>query len=177
MTHTHGHTHAHSTAQEAAAQLVDGYDPDGEVALGGYAGSMGTYALVIAGIAAAGRSGGYELAERYDLADIALGGLAVHKFTRILSKSSVTAPVRAPFTQFEEAAGSGEHVESARGDGVRGTIGKLLTCPFCLGVWIGTAYIAALNVSPRRARAWAALFAVTAVSDSMQHVYARLRGD
>ena len=167
----------HSHAVPPVSELVDGYDPDGEIALGGYAGSMATYGLVVAGIAAAGRAGGHELVERYDLADIALGGVAVHKFTRILSKASVTAPVRAPFTQFEEAAGSGEHVESARGDGVRGTIGKLLTCPFCLGVWIGTAYIAALNLAPRPARAWAALFAVTAISDSLQHVYARLRGD
>lgn len=166
------HTHAHPVGQ-----LVDGYDPDGEVALGGYAGSMATYGLVLAGIAAAGRAGGHELAERYDLADIALGGLAVHKFTRLLSRASVTAPVRAPFTQFEEAAGSGEHVESAREGAVRGTIGKLLTCPFCLGVWIGTAYVAALNLAPRPARAWAAVFAVTAGSDFLQHAYSRLRGD
>jgi hypothetical protein len=167
------HTHHHPVAQ-----LVDGYDPEGEVALGGYAGSLTTYALVLAGIAAAGRASGQELAERYDLADIALGGIAVHKFTRLVSKASVTAPVRAPFTRFEGAAGSGEHIESAReGGGVRSTVGKLLTCPFCLGVWIGTAYIAGLNLAPRQARTWAALFAVTAVSDSLQHVYARLRGD
>lgn len=169
MTHTHAHP---------VGRLVDGYDPDGEVELGGYAGSLTTYGLVLAGIAAAGSASGHQLAERYDLADIALGGLAVHKFTRLISKSSVASPVRAPFTQFEEAVGSGEHVESARTDGaIRGTIGKLITCPFCLGVWIGTAYIAALNVAPRPARTWAALFAVTALSDSMQHVYARLRGD
>lgn len=170
------HSHAHPVG-DSIGRLVDGYDPDGDVALGGYTGSLATYGLVLAGIAAAGRAGEHQLVERYDLADIALGGIAVHKFTRLLSKASVTAPVRAPFTQFEEAAGSGEHVESAREGGVRGTVGKLITCPFCLGVWIGTAYIAALNVAPRPARTWAALFAVTAVSDSMQHVYARLRGD
>lgn len=172
MTSTHNHAHP------AVGRLVEGYDPDGEVALGGYAGSLTTYGMVLAGIAAAGSASGHQLAERYDLADIALGGLAVHKFTRLLSKSSVAAPVRAPFTSFEGAAGSGEHIESAReGGGVRGTIGKLITCPFCLGVWIGTAYIAGLNLAPRPTRTWAALFAVTAVSDSLQHAYARLRGD
>ncbi|MBC9732572.1 DUF1360 domain-containing protein [Nocardioides marmotae] len=171
---TSAHTHAHPVGR-----LVDGYDPDGEVELEGYAGSLTTYGLVLAGIAAAGSASGHHLAERYDLADIALGGLAVHKFTRLVSRSSVAAPVRAPFTRFEGAAGSGEHVESAREDDgrLRATIGKLITCPFCLGVWVGTAYIAGLNLAPRPTRAWAALFAVTALSDTLQHAYSRLRGD
>jgi hypothetical protein len=57
---------------------------------------------------------------------------------------------------------------------VRHTVGELLTCPFCLAVWIGTAYVAGLGVAPRAARAWAAVFAVTGVSDFLQHAYARL---
>ena len=59
---------------------------------------------------------------------------------------------------------------------MRHTIGELLTCPFCMDVWIGTAYVGALQVAPRAARTWAAVFAVTAVSDFLQHAYARLRG-
>ena len=74
----------------------------------------------------------------------------------------MTSPLRAPFTQFEEAAGNSEHHEVPRGEhGVRHTVGELLTCPFCLGVWIATAYVAGLGVAPRAARGWAAVFAVT----------------
>ena len=53
--------------------------------------------------------------------------------------------------------------------------GELLTCPFCLGVWIGTAYVAGLGVAPRAARGWAAVFTVTGViSDFLQQAYGRV---
>ena len=60
------------------------------------------------------------------------------------------------------------------GNGVRHTIGELLTCPFCLGVWIATAYVAGLGVAPRATRGWAAVFTVTGISDFLQPAYARL---
>jgi hypothetical protein len=86
--------------------------------------------------------------------------------------------VRAPFTEFEAPAGAGEHLERARdGHGVRHTVGELLTCPFCVGVWVSTAYVGGLALAPRATRGWAAVFAVTGISDFLQHGYARLRGD
>jgi hypothetical protein len=89
----------------------------------------------------------------------------------------VTSPLRAPFTKFEAAAGAAEHVERPRGSHLRHTIGELLTCPFCMDVWVGTAYVAGLAVAPRVTRAWAAVFGVVGVADALQHAYARLRGD
>lgn len=154
------------------------FDPQGEVNVSGAAGSLCTYAVFVATLVAVGRVAERELPERYKVSDVVLGGLATHKFSRLMSKASVTSPLRAPFTQFVEATGSAEHHEEARGShGVRHTVGELLSCPFCLGVWIGTAYVASLALAPRTGRAWAALFAVTAVSDSLQHVYAQLRED
>lgn len=153
------------------------YDDSGDVALGGYAGSLTAFSLAVAGLTLAGRAKGHDLPTRFDVTDIALGGLATHKFTRLLSKASVTAPIRAPFTEFKEAAGSAELNESARGGGVRHTIGELLTCPFCLGQWVGTAYVGSLVLSPRLARTWAAVFSVTALSDVLQQAYGRLRTD
>ena len=154
------------------------YDPSGEVNVPGYLGSLTAFgALVTLGTLAA-RARGQQLPERYALSDLVLGGVATHKVSRLLSKSSVTSPVRAPFTEFEEAAGSAEHTETPQGDsGVRHTIGELLTCPFCLGQWVGTAYVAGLALAPRAARTWAAVFTVTAVADTGQHVYERLRAD
>jgi len=153
------------------------YDPDGRVDLTGFSGSLTTYALALAALGGAIHARG-GAPERYSAGDLVFGGLATHKFARLLARGSVTSPVRAPFTQFAEAAGSGEHVEAARGEhGVRHTVGELLTCPFCLGVWVSTAYVAGLALAPRTTRAWAAVFAVTGVSDFLQHGYARLRGD
>ena len=121
---------------------------------------------------------GHELPEHWSARDLLVGGIATHKLTHLVGRAWVTSPVRAPFTQFETAAGSGEHVERARpGHGVRHTVGELLTCPFCLGVWVGTSYVAGLAVAPRPTRALAAVLTVVAVSDTLQHAYSRLRGD
>ena len=150
------------------------YDPSGDVDLRGYSASLFTYVLAAAALAGAVRG---RTPERYAVLDLLLGGVATHKFSRLLARGSVTSPVRAPFTEFEGAAGAAEHHEAARGEhGVRHTVGELITCPFCLAVWVGTSYVGALAFAPRAARTWAAVFTVTAVSDFLQHEYARLRG-
>lgn len=168
--------HAEHTRRNLAEE-VGAYDASGEVPLSGYAGSLAAFALMVAGVAAAGRARGRALPERYDVTDVLLGALATHKFTRLVSKGSVTSPLRAPFTEFREPAGSAELNEAARGSGVRHTVGELLSCPFCLGQWVGTGYVAGLALAPRVARAWAAVFATTGVSDGLHQVYGRLRQD
>lgn len=153
------------------------YDPDDDVDLHGFTGSLVAYAALTLGFVALTRASGRQLPPAYPTRDLVVGGLAAHKFSRLVSQGAVTSPLRAPFTEFEGPAGASEHHESARGEhGVRHTVGELLTCPFCMDVWIGTAYVGALQVAPRAARAWAAVFAVTAVSDFLQHAYARVRG-
>jgi hypothetical protein len=158
--------------------VSNGYDPAGGVDVKGFAGSMTTYAALVAGLGAALRASARELPESFPVSDLVLGGVATHKLSRLLSKGSITSPLRAPFTEFVEPAGSSEHHEEARGEhGVRHTVGELLTCPFCLGVWLGTAYVAGLAVAPRPTRALAAVFSVVAVSDALQQAYERLRTD
>jgi hypothetical protein len=158
--------------------VADTYDTGDEVNLTGYADSLAVWTASVAGLLMVARARGRHLPDSYSVHDLAVGGIATHKLTRLLSKASVTSPLRAPFTEFEKPAGAGEHLESPRGrHGVRHTVGELLTCPFCLGVWVGTAYVAGLAVAPRPTRAAAALFTVVALSDAMQHGYARLRGD
>jgi len=153
----------------------EAYDADGEVNLVGYTGSLLAFAATTAGLFASVRLSGRQLPDRYSLVDVTLGGLATHKFTRLMSKASVTSPLRAPFTTFDAPAGSAELNEEARGDGVRRTLGELVTCPFCLGQWVGTGYVAGLAFAPRAARTWAALFSVTAIADFLQQGYARVR--
>jgi hypothetical protein len=165
------------TASPPSLDVADTYDPYGEVNLSGFVGSLASYGAALAALAAVSRSSGRS-PDHYALSDVLVGGLATHKFTRLLSKGSVTSPVRAPFTEFAGPGGSGEHDEQPRGDhGFRHTVGELLTCPFCLGVWVGTAYVAGLALAPRTTRAWAAAYAVTGISDFLQHAYSRLRED
>ena len=112
---------------------------------------------------------------RFSLLDVVVGGVATHKFARIVSKAGVTTPLRAPFTHYEGEAGSGEVNERPRDEHPQHTIGELLTCPFCLAPWVATGYTGALMLEPRLARAWAAAFSVVAVSDFLQHAYSRVR--
>jgi hypothetical protein len=153
------------------------YDASGEVNVRGFAGSMGVYAVACVAAAATARSSG-RAPDAYDVADLVLGGVATHKLSRLLAKGAVTSAVRAPFTEFVRPAGSSEHVDRIRGDhGFRRTVGELLSCPFCLDVWIATAYVAGLVLAPRATRAWAAVFSVIAISDFLQQAYGRVRED
>lgn len=152
------------------------YDPEGKVNVAGFTGSLAAFTGGVIATGLALRASDHTVPERFDVGDLLVGGVAVHKLSRLVTKSSVASPLRAPFTQFQEATGASEHAESPRGDhGVRHTIGELLTCPFCFGVWLSGAYVTGLIAAPRRTRAVAAMLVVSAVSDSAQHVYARLR--
>ena len=153
------------------------YDPNGEVDLVARSGAMAVYGVAVTALAASARMRGRPPA-RYAPTDLVLGGIAAHKFARLITKSSVASPIRAPFTEFKECSGPSEHNEVPReGNHAQHAIGELLTCPFCLGVWVSTGYVAALGGAPRGARAWAAVFTVTAVADTMQHIYDALKAD
>jgi hypothetical protein len=117
------------------------------------------------------------LPDRFAVTDLMIGGLATHKFTRLVSKEGVTTPLRAPFTEFEGVAGSAEVSESVREDHPLHTVGELLTCPFCLAPWVASLYVAGLVVAPGVARTWAAVFSVVGAADLLQHGYARVRTD
>jgi hypothetical protein len=142
----------------------------------GYAGALATYGTTVLAAAVAMLARGDRLPGAYRTSDLVLGALATQKFTRIIAKDAVTTPLRAPFTEFEEPLGSGEVQDRAR-EGHAHVVGELLTCPFCLAPWTATAYVAALAVAPRAARAWAAVFSIVGASDALQHVYARVRTD
>ncbi|HJR37505.1 MAG TPA: DUF1360 domain-containing protein [Nocardioidaceae bacterium] len=142
-----------------------------------YLGAMTAFATGALGLAVAGRVTGRSLPERYDVADLVIGGMATYKFARLISKDAVTTPIRAPFTEFKENAGSAEVNEEPRDGHAIHTIGELISCPFCLAPWISTGYVAALSLSPRLARTWAAVFSIVGTSDALQQVYGRVRTD
>jgi hypothetical protein len=143
----------------------------------GYLGALSAFGASVLTAVVAGRARGAQLPERFAAADLVLGAVATHKFTRILAKDAVTTPIRAPFTEFEKPLGSGEVQDRPKNNHPAHTIGELLTCPFCLAPWTATAYVAMLALAPRAARAWAAVFAVVDGADTLQHLYARVRTD
>jgi hypothetical protein len=143
----------------------------------GYVTVMSVFGSLVAGAATLGRARGRGLPTSYPVQDLVLGAVATHKFARLVAKDGVTTPFRAPFTRFEENAGSAEVNESPRGEPARHVVGELVTCPFCLAPWIATGYVATLTFAPRLARAWAAVFAMVGGADFLQHAYAAVRQD
>jgi hypothetical protein len=132
--------------------------------------SLGTFVL------ARRRRG--ELPEAIRLADVGLIGAAGFQLSRLISKKKVAAFVRAPFTEYEHAGPApGEVSERPRGDGLRGAIGQLLVCPYCLDLWVASAGVAGLVTAPRETRVVASLLAAAATSDLLQAGYRSLAGE
>jgi hypothetical protein len=104
--------------------------------------------------------------------DVVMTGLATHKLARILTKEVVTTPVRAPFTELEGSGGPAELRERPVGEGWRRSLGELLSCPFCAGVWIGTGLTAANVFTPRLGRSLSAGFASVALADWLHLLHA-----
>jgi hypothetical protein len=103
--------------------------------------------------------------------DLALITVATHKASRLVAKDRVTSSVRAPFTRFEGDAGPGEVSEEARGSGLRRAIGELVICPYCIGLWIASAFAAGLVVAPHATRWVASVLSAMFGSDLLQIAY------
>jgi hypothetical protein len=142
--------------------------------LGGYAMVPGAYGVMAGGLAVALRKRAPTL-RRLDAMDLVLCGLATEHLTRLITKDSVTAVLRAPFTEFKEPAGEGEVNEDAVGHGTRHAVGELLTCPFCSAQWVATALVAGRIAVPSLTRAIVFVGAAARLSDYLQLLYAFFR--
>ncbi len=159
----------------AARREAQAYSAGADRPLGGYVATMGTYAASVVALVGMGALAGRRLPERVAPYDVALLGVATHKLSRLVTKDTVTAPLRAPFTEFAGPQGQGELHEEVRGHGARHAVGELLTCPFCLAQWVATGFAAGLVFAPRATRLVASTFTAVAVSDALQNIYAYLQ--
>lgn len=93
----------------------------------------------------------------------------------LITKDSVTAVVRAPFTRFKEPAGNGEVNKEVRGTRLRHAAGELLTCPFCIAQWIATGFAFGLVLAPRATRLIAGTLTAVTASDWLQFAHRALQ--
>ncbi|MBV9008734.1 MAG: DUF1360 domain-containing protein [Verrucomicrobia bacterium] len=107
--------------------------------------------------------------------DLLLLGLATQKASRVLTRAKVTHPLRAPFTEIEGSAGAGELDERPRGSGLQKTIGQLVTCPYCIGMWIASGFVYGFAIQPRMTRMVASIFAVSSIADFTQQCYVKAK--
>lgn len=170
-----GVTDTAERALHVAEHAVHDYAPGGERPLLDHAALVGVYSAAVAGLSVLVRRRRRRLPERIPAADLALLSVATHKLSRLLTKDTVTAPFRAPFTRFKGAGASGEVNEEPREDTpAKHAVGELVTCPFCMAQWVGTGFLFGYLLAPRATRAAASLFAMVAVSDVLQYAYTAL---
>jgi len=102
--------------------------------------------------------------------DVLLLGIGTHKLSRILTKDLVTMPIRKPFTRFEDFLGYGEVQEAAVGTGLRQVIGEMVSCNYCADVWVGLAFLYALDRSPVKTKLILKFLSSIALADFL-HVF------
>jgi hypothetical protein len=107
--------------------------------------------------------------------NLALYALATEHVSRLISKDSITSPVRKPFAEFKEPAGEGEVNEEVIGNGPRHAIGELLTCPFCLDQWVATGLVAGSVAAPTFTSAVVSVSALARTADYLHLLYGLLR--
>ena len=161
------------TARARLAGLRRAYAPHEHRPLDGYLVTMSAFGALAASMAVAAKATGRSVPERVSAQDVLLISIATHKLSRVLAKDSVTSPLRAPFTRYSEPGGAAEVNEEVRdqGSSIRHSIGELVTCPFCLAVWVATGLTGGLVLAPRLTRLAATAMTATAVSDFLQMAY------
>ncbi|WP_433301681.1 DUF1360 domain-containing protein [Actinoplanes sp. CA-030573] len=166
------------TMRDRLSHVADSYAPHEHRPLAGYLAAMGAFGTLAAALAGAAKLTGRPVPGRPATADVVLISIATHKLSRLLAKDAVTSPLRAPFTRYAEPAGAAELNEEVRDEGssLRHGIGELITCPFCLAVWVATGLTGGLVLAPRLTRLAATVLTATAASDFLQMAYDAAKG-
>jgi hypothetical protein len=152
----------------------EGYKKGEDVPLFSYGVLAGTFNLLFVFFLLAARVTGRSIPERMDAKDIALLGMATHKISLLGSQDAITSPLRAPFTELQEKESPKKVEEKPRGEDIRRSVGELLTCQFCLGVWVASFFTYGFVLLPRVSRLVAAVFAAVTLSDFLHQIYKAL---
>ncbi|MEV6757244.1 DUF1360 domain-containing protein [Streptomyces sp. NPDC051214] len=155
----------------AVRRVGEAYGPPEEHRLGGHfaaVAAFGAYAAAWGAVAARRKTKAPDGREPWD---VLLTATAVFRLSRLLSKGTVTSPLRAPFTRFESATGPAEVSDSPRGGAVKSTVGELISCPFCLSVWLTATFTGARSVWPQATRTVTCGLTSLAIADCMQVAY------
>jgi hypothetical protein len=154
--------------------LFEGYNKGDEVPLFSYAVLAGIFNLIFVLFLLLAKVSGRPVPERIKLGDIVLLGVATHKLSWIVSRDAITAPLRAPFTELEEVESPTNVQEKPRDTGLQRSVGELLTCRFCLGMWISAFFAYGLVLFPAATRLVGAIFAILTLSDHLHQTYKAL---
>ena len=160
-------------SEKVHKEVFEGYGGE-EQRLYSYATLMGLFNLIFAVFLLFVKGTGRNIPEQVDTKDLALLGVATHKLSLIGAQDAVTSPLRAPFTELQEKESPKSLDEKPRGKGLRRSVGELLTCQFCLGMWVASFFTYGLVLAPRVTRLIATIFTVVTISDYLHQTYKAL---
>ena len=159
---------------QAAKTEADAYRNGEQRPLGGYVVVMAVFGAILSGATGLAFATGRRLPEGIGPWDLLLIAAGTHKLSRTLTKDAVTSPLRAPFTRYQDTGGPAEVMEEVRHrDGLRHSIGELITCPFCLDVWIAAGFTIGLVFAPRLTKLVAAALTAVTGADFLHLLYAK----
>jgi hypothetical protein len=113
---------------------------------------------------------GRRLPERITWTDTVRIGLASYKVGRLIAKDRVTTFVRAPVTEDPDAT-------EPKREGAARALGELLTCPYCIGLWVASGFAYSLVLFPRQTRFVTTIFGGQAVADFLNAAFVKLQDD
>ncbi|MEU6811637.1 DUF1360 domain-containing protein [Streptomyces sp. NPDC046831] len=160
--------------QKVLRRTQRGYSAGHERPLGGYLAALAGFTAYTTAWATAVRLRGRPLPERPEPWDVVLMSVATFRLSRLLTKASVTSPLRAPFTRYVGPQGPAELHEEGKSEDGRETVGELITCPFCMSVWVASTLTAGQLLWPRATRTAMGALAALAVADTLQLAYSAL---
>jgi hypothetical protein len=161
-------------SDEQGQGIFESYEQGEDVPLASYAALAGVFNLIFALFLLLARVSGREIPERIKPEDIVLFGAATHKLSWIVTRDAITAPLRAPFTELEEVKSPTNVQEKPRETGMQRSLGELLTCRFCLGMWFSAFFAYGLVLFPATTRLVGAIFSMLTVSDHLHQIYKAL---
>jgi hypothetical protein len=130
-----------------------------------YAALTAVFGAVLGGFLMLGRR---RLPERTGFGDVVRIGLASYKIGRLIAKEEVASFVRAPVTQDEENT-------EPKPEGFQRVLGELVTCPYCIGLWVASGLAYSLVLFPRQTRLVTTIFGAQAVADFLNASFVRLK--
>ncbi len=154
--------------------VFESYKKGEDAPLASYATLAGAFNVIFAAFLLIARATGRSIPERVEGRDVLIFGAATHKLSWLLAREPITSPIRAPFTELEEVKSPTKADEKPRGTGLQRSIGELLTCHFCLGMWVAAFFSYGFVLFPRVTRLVGAIFAMLTISDHIHQIYKAL---
>ncbi len=109
--------------------------------------------------------------------NVLLWGLAVFRIANIVADEPVTRAIRAPFVE-QEAKEGGRIEETPKKRGLQHTIGSLLYCSSCVGVWVAAGITYMMVFFPLVAWVVIVIFAISGLERILASLVATLaRGE